>query len=128
MHRERNGSALVSVNPITDTEVDALKAALDNVIVVVLICYCRVIEFYSVGLLKDAHWLVPVVVVVAKVNYQGQLLHQLRQFLHVQFHGKNRVRQGSPNASLTPPDMHTVKYITADANCLFRSLAYVITG
>ena len=36
MHRERNGSALVSVNPITDTEVDALKAALTNVIVFVL--------------------------------------------------------------------------------------------
>ena len=27
VHRERNGSALFSINPITDTEVDALKAA-----------------------------------------------------------------------------------------------------
>ena len=38
------------------------------------------------------------------------------------------VPQGSPNDSLTPPGMYTVKYITVDANCLFRSLAYVITG
>ena len=36
VHRERNGTALVSVNSITDTEVDALKAALTNVIVFVL--------------------------------------------------------------------------------------------
>ena len=46
----------------------------------------------------------------------------------LQFHGKNRVRPGGPNVSLTPPDMRTVKHIMADGNCLFRSLAYIITG
>ena len=58
---------------------------------------------------------------------------------------------GSPNVSLTPPYMHTVKYtsgmlsiigeresahakleartaLTPDGNYLFRSLAYIITG
>ena len=29
---------------------------------------------------------------------------------------------------LTPPDMRTVKRITGDGNCLFRSFAYIITG
>ena len=46
----------------------------------------------------------------------------------LQFHGKNRVRPGGPNVTLTPPDMRTVKHILADGNCLFRSLAYIITG
>ena len=44
------------------------------------------------------------------------------------FMGRIRVPPGSPNVSLTPPDMHTVKHITGDDNCLFRSLAFVITG
>ena len=43
----------------------------------------------------------------------------------LEFHGKNRVRPGGPNVSLTPPDMRTVKHIMADGNCLFRSLAYI---
>ena len=46
----------------------------------------------------------------------------------LQFHGKNRVRPGGPNVSLTPPDMRTIKRIMGDGNCLFRSLAYIITG
>ena len=46
----------------------------------------------------------------------------------LQFHGKNRVRPGGPNVSLTPPDMRTIKRIMGDSNCLFRSLAYIITG
>ena len=46
----------------------------------------------------------------------------------LQFHCKNRVRLGGTNVSLTPPDMRTVKHIMADGNCLFRSLAYIITG
>ena len=45
-----------------------------------------------------------------------------------QVHGKNRVRPGGPSAPLTPPDRRTVKHISADGNCLFRSLAYIITG
>ena len=28
---------------------------------------------------------------------------------------------------LTPPDMRTVKHISGDGNCLFRSFAYIIT-
>ena len=44
------------------------------------------------------------------------------------FHGKNRVRPGGPSVPLTPPDRRTVKHISADGNCLFRSLAYIITG
>ena len=44
------------------------------------------------------------------------------------FHGKNRVRPGGPNIPLTPPDMRTVKHIKGDGNCLFRALAYIITG
>ena len=46
------------------------------------------------------------------------------------FHGKNRVRPGGPNVPLTPPDRRTctVKHISGDGNCLFRSLAYIITG
>ena len=48
--------------------------------------------------------------------------------MELQFHGKNGVRPGGPNVSLTPPDMRTVKHIMADGNCLFRSLAYIITG
>ena len=59
MHRERNGSNLVSVNPFTDTEVDTLKEAFDwhaLDIVVVDRCpserYCKVIEFSCVGLNK----------------------------------------------------------------------------
>ena len=39
-----------------------------------------------------------------------------------------RVPPGTPNISLTPPDMHTVKHIMADGNCLFRYLAFIITG
>ena len=46
----------------------------------------------------------------------------------LQFHSKNRVRPGGPNVSLTPPDMRTIKHIMGDGNCLFRSLAYIITG
>ena len=30
--------------------------------------------------------------------------------------------------NLTPPDRRTVKHISGDGNCLFRSLAYIITG
>ena len=29
---------------------------------------------------------------------------------------------------LTPADMCTVKHITGDGNCLFRSFAYIMTG
>ena len=39
----------------------------------------------------------------------------------------NRVPPGSPNVSLTPPDMLTRKHITVDSNS-FQSLAYIITG
>ena len=46
----------------------------------------------------------------------------------LQFHGKNRIRPGGPNIPLTAPDMHTVKHIKGDGNCLFRALAYIITG
>ena len=44
------------------------------------------------------------------------------------FHGKNRVRPGGPNIPLTHPDMRTVKKFKGDGNCLFRALAYIITG
>ena len=46
----------------------------------------------------------------------------------LQYHGKNTVRPGCPNVPLTPPDMRTVKHISGDGNCLFRSFAYIITG
>ena len=46
----------------------------------------------------------------------------------LQFHGKNRVRPGGPSVSLTPPDMRRVKHIIGDGNCLFRSLAYIVSG
>ena len=46
----------------------------------------------------------------------------------LRFHGKNRVRPGGPNIPLTAPDMRTVKHIKGDGNCLFRALAYIMTG
>ena len=46
----------------------------------------------------------------------------------LQYSGKNRVRPGGPNVPLTPPDMRTVKHISGDSNCLFRSFACIITG
>ena len=48
--------------------------------------------------------------------------------LGLQFVRKTRVRPGGPNVPLTPPDMRTVKHITGDGNCLFRSFAYIMTG
>ena len=53
--------------------------------------------------------------------------HSVSAMLGLQFVRKNRVRPGGPNVPLTPPDMRTVKHITGDGNCLFRSFAYIIT-
>lgn len=40
----------------------------------------------------------------------------------------NRVKLGGPNVSLKPPDTRTIRRITGDGNCLFRSFSYIITG
>ncbi len=45
----------------------------------------------------------------------------------LQFHGKNKVRPGSPNVALKRPGLRTVKRIKPDGNCLFRSFAYIVT-
>ena len=46
----------------------------------------------------------------------------------LQFRGKAQLRPGGPTIALTRPDLHTVKCIVADGNCLFRCFAYAITG
>ena len=48
--------------------------------------------------------------------------------LGVRFVRCNRLRPGGPNVSLKPPDTHTIRRITGDGNCLFRSFSYIITG
>ena len=39
-----------------------------------------------------------------------------------------RHRGGGPNVPLTPPNQRSIRQITPDGNCLFRSLSYLITG
>ena len=50
------------------------------------------------------------------------------QQLGLQYHAPTRVRPGGPNVPLTRPDMHSLKRIQGDGNCLFRALSYIITG
>lgn len=39
----------------------------------------------------------------------------------LQFHGQTKLSPGGPNVPLKRPDLRTVKRITGDGNCLFRS-------
>ena len=48
--------------------------------------------------------------------------------LQIRFVRCNRLRPGGPNVSLKSPDNHTIRRITGDGNCLFRSFSYIITG
>ena len=48
--------------------------------------------------------------------------------LGIRFVRPNTVRSGGPCVPLKAPEAHTIRRIAGDGNCLFRSLAYVITG
>ena len=48
--------------------------------------------------------------------------------LGLQYCRSSRLTAGGPHVPLTPPDPCRIKTITADGNCLFRSLSYIITG
>ena len=39
-----------------------------------------------------------------------------------------RVRAGGPTVPLTHPDMHSVRNIQGNGNCLFREFSYILTG
>ena len=48
--------------------------------------------------------------------------------LGLEFRRPNRFARGGENVVLTRPNLRTVKNIPGDGNCLFRALAYIITG
>ena len=48
--------------------------------------------------------------------------------LGISFEKSNGVQVGGSDVPLTPPDLHNVKNIAPDGNCMFRSLSYVLTG
>ena len=48
--------------------------------------------------------------------------------LGISFVRSNRVRPGGPRVPLKAPEPRTIRRIKGDGNCLFRSLAYIITG
>ena len=37
-------------------------------------------------------------------------------------------QDGGPDVILTRPDLHSLRFIGGDRNCMFRSLSYVISG
>ena len=50
------------------------------------------------------------------------------ELLGIQFVHPFRRQDGGPHIILTRPDLHSLKSIVGDGNCMFRSLCYIISG
>ena len=57
-------------------------------------------------------------------DWQRQTCHKLG----LEYQRPNRFARGGPNTALTWPNFQTVRRITGDGNCLFRSFSLIITG
>ena len=64
---------------------------------------------------------------MANVLFDVERQRKAREQLGLEFRRPNRFARGAENV-FSRPNLWTVKNIPSDGSCLFRALAYIITG